>query len=409
MSKLYGRVACVALAAVAIASGSAQSSIAQTFTVPMPDVQIFDSFTDDDGPPSNSFFVDEEFIGGIPRFDPLSGSLTSIGISASFDFQYDVFLDTNGILNPGSPHQAFAESNFDFGIGFSTPQSLSSTGTEFVSWALGCTGDPTDMDGCQDFTGDFFTLDVFGSIDAEDFAHFIGQGTVGDDDSEGALVAFIARPVAAFFELNNLGGAGVELDAFISNGQVTVEYFANDGTTSETPLLPPPPGTLPPEFEGTDCEGGFCIPTMLGPEGPGVDFPLFFDPPPAIGFDYEIVTGPNIAGIQIPAGFGDDLFELLLSLDGVNFQSFGQIEADTFYDLTGQFPDGVSHMRLLGIESDAGVDSEDPQGFPTGLTFVSGGQQVGLVMTPIAVPEPTTAAMLLMGAISLAMTATRRG
>lgn len=399
------RAARIAVLGLAIASFTKQSSNAQTFTVDLPDVNVFDIYTDDDGPPGNSFFIDEETIFGIPQFDPTTGSLTGVGISASFEISYDVFLDSNGILNPGSPHQVFADSNLDFGIGFSTPASLSSVGTEFLSWEIGCFGEPSDMDGCQDFTGDSITLDVFGSISGDDLAAFIGDGFVGDSD--GSLVAFIARPDAVNFVLNNIGGAGVEFNASILNGQITVEYSSNDGATAESPLLPPPPGTLPSAFDDVDCEGSFCIPGSIDESGPGIDFPLFFDPPPAIGFDYEVVMGPNIAGIQIPAGFGDDLFDLLVSLDGVNYQEFGEIAADTFYDLTGQFPDGVSHLRLLGIESDAGVDSEDPQGFPTGLTFVSGGQQVGIAMTAIAVPEPTTA-LLMVGAVCLGMTASRR-
>lgn len=405
MSCLLSRALGAAILVVLLTSFSQQASVAQTTTVPIPDLSVFDIYTDDDGPPGNSFFIDEEPIDGIPQFDPMTGSLTSIGISASFDIDYTTFLDTNGILSPGSPHQAFVESNFDFGIGFSSPSSLKSIATEFTDWSLGCFGEPTDMDGCQDFSGDSFTVEVSGSIDAEDFAAFIGDGDVGGPD--GYLVAFIARPVAAAFEINNVGGAGAEFEASILNGQVTVAYSSNDGSTPESPLLPPPPGTLPPAFDDVDCESSFCIPGTIDEGGPGIEFPLFFDPPPAIGFDYEVVLGPNVAGIQIPSGFGDDLFQLLVSTDGVNFDLFGEIAADTFYDLTAEFPGGVSHLRLLGIEAAADVDPDDPQGFPTGLTFVSGSTQVGIAMTAITVPEPTTALSALV-ALCFGATVRRR-
>ncbi len=398
-----------------LAASGARLVRAQSFTVELPEVFAENQYLDDDPPAGNSVDIDLRIIPGIPRFDPAQGSLTRVEVSAQLNVSVTAFLDVNGILNTGSAHNATASGDVNFVIGFSPfgGNSISHVASDFVDWSIGCTGVPSDMDGCQDLSEEFFEAEVFGTVQSGQLAGFIGTGTVGDqappgsEFGNGALEVFITRPISANFVLGNLGGASVDLTSSITGGTVTVEYFANDGSSPDVPLLPGPMETLGPEFDDVDCVNSFCIPGTLPDSGPGIDEPLFFDPPAAIGFDYEVVMGPNIAGIQLPGGFGDDLFELLISTDaGATYEFFAEVEADEFLDLTGDFPGGVSHLRVQGIEPAAGVDPDDPVGFPTGLTFVSGNSQVGIVMTAI-VPEPT-AMLLMLSGLGLAIGARRR-
>ena len=61
-------------------------------------------------------------------------------------------------------------------------------------------------------------------------------------------------------------------------------------------------------------------------------------------------------------------------------------------------PGGVGRFRVLGIETSAGLISNDPTAFATGVTFAGGGSFTGK-MIPIYVPEPQTYALLLVGAL----------
>lgn len=64
---------------------------------------------------------------------------------------------------------------------------------------------------------------------------------------------------------------------------------------------------------------------------------------------------------------------------------------------------------MTGIETSASLDPANPLAFVTGLTF-SGGGTVSMTQTPItaSVPEPSTYALILLGAGVVAFGARRR-
>lgn len=131
---------------------------------------------------------------------------------------------------------------------------------------------------------------------------------------------------------------------------------------------------------------------------------IFIDPDVAVGYDYLVNSGPNIASVLLPDGIGDNLYDLWLFNNGL-----GDYE-DTGIDLMGgqlfNFSSGgVDRFRILGIETEAMLDPTDPTAFVTGLTFVDTGS-VSMQMTPItenvadtSVPEPRSIISLLAIAI----------
>lgn len=132
-----------------------------------------------------------------------------------------------------------------------------------------------------------------------------------------------------------------------------------------------------------------------------LDETVFIDPEVAIGYDYAITSAssPLIASVVLPAGFGDDIYDLWL-WDGTDFIFDSHLSAGTVFN----FASGVDRFRILGIEASLNVDPTDPLAFVTGLTFDSAGT-VSMSQTPIVfntdptnnVPEPAPFALILIG------------
>lgn len=132
---------------------------------------------------------------------------------------------------------------------------------------------------------------------------------------------------------------------------------------------------------------------------------IFIDPPVAIGYDYVVGSGPNIASVLLPGSIGDGIYDLFLFDTGIGDY------VDSGIDIVGGVEHffgagGVNRFSIRGIEPSAGLDPNDPTAFVTGLTF-NGGGQVSMQMIPISidvnggggggtVPEPST--LLLLGA-----------
>jgi hypothetical protein len=142
------------------------------------------------------------------------------------------------------------------------------------------------------------------------------------------------------------------------------------------PILPPTPGAP------------FDFPLFVTPSTT-----IYVDPAVAVGYDYAIAGGVNIASVTLPSIPGSN-YDLCL-WNGGSFVCGTSLTAGVPFNFGGN---GVDRFRILGINPDAGLDPTNPQAFVTGLTFTGSGT-VDLTMTPItnAVPEPSTWLLLASG------------
>ena len=90
-------------------------------------------------------------------------------------------------------------------------------------------------------------------------------------------------------------------------------------------------------------------------------------PQVAIGYDYAVAPGdPNFAAFILPAGIGDNRYDLYL-FNGTEYIFKEQVGGGDPYIFP---PGGVARFRILGIEASAGIDPEDPAAFSTLLAWV---------------------------------------
>ncbi len=143
---------------------------------------------------------------------------------------------------------------------------------------------------------------------------------------------------------------------------------------------------------------------------------VFIDPIVAIGYDYEVTSGPNFQTVLLPTGIGDDLYDLFL------FDDTLMDYTDSGIDLAGGSvhnfgPGGVDRFRILGIETEAGLDPNDTEAFVTGVSFTSAGR-VQMTQTPISfdtdpggpgpIPEPSTVVLFATGLLGLGLSQWRK-
>lgn len=175
------------------------------------------------------------------------------------------------------------------------------------------------------------------------------------------------------------------------------------GSTPADPLLP---------IDALAATWEFA-PVLLSDAAMGRAIPIWFDPQPSAGFDYRVAAGPRFGSLTLPDGLGDDLYDLYLENPAsgaleLALQVSGGDRIDltalqVFGDTSPSFPDGVDRFQVLGIET--GVDLGDPTAFPTGLTFAGPGS---VVVQMTAVPEPATAAGVMLGLALLSRAGDRR-
>ncbi len=144
--------------------------------------------------------------------------------------------------------------------------------------------------------------------------------------------------------------------------------------------------------------GGFEFVVQVGDTGVGIDptFPVFIDPFVAVGYTYEVTNGGAFSSVVIPNSYGDGLYNLSI-WDGIDYVFQTVLGVNDTFNFLQYSPDGVTKFMIDGIEVSAGIDPNDPLGFVTGVTFVSGGTY-SVIQTPItqcdgspdcAVPEPS--------------------
>lgn len=191
---------------------------------------------------------------------------------------------------------------------------------------------------------------------------------------------------------SNVGTAGLWQFAIRNGGE-------GDGTSADTPLQP----------NGITAQGGYQFDFEVAQHQV-----VYIDPLVAVGYDYQVLSGPNILSALFPVLPGQVNPYQLFTLDGLT--SLGAAAGGSTFNFAAG---GVNGFRLTGIDPGVGLDPLNPLAFVTGLTFDvgTGPSQISLTQTPLsidtggAVPEPTTWAMLILGlgGIGAVMRSRRRG
>jgi hypothetical protein len=203
----------------------------------------------------------------------------------------------------------------------------------------------------------------------------------GYDDGRG--VNYYTLPgsrTAAVLDLVNLSNLSPETPGLWT---FAVRNGATPGTSESNPLMP----------VVINQSYSFSFNVVLNQR-------VFVDPLVAVGYDFAVNTGPSFQSVVLP-NVGDGEFELLV-WDGSAYVPSATLHAGVEYTFgTG----GVRRFRISGIETSSNLDPANTSAFVTGLTF-SGAGTVDMTQTAVtvSVPEPTAAAMLLLGlgAIGLA-------
>nr|WP_207790277.1 nidogen-like domain-containing protein [Glacieibacterium frigidum] len=184
-------------------------------------------------------------------------------------------------------------------------------------------------------------------------------------------------------ELQNTSNVSLETPGLwrfaIRNGEITT------GDSADRPLLP----TVVTE-DGYEFDFG----VQLGQR-------VFIDPFVAVGYDYVVNTGPNIASVLLPDLGDADGYEIygFNSMTGMYDTLLTTLAAGVEYVFG---PGGVSSFAVRDIEVTPFLDPDNPLAFVTGLTFAGAGQ-VNMTQSPFTVfvaggvPEPATWAMLIGG------------
>ncbi len=191
------------------------------------------------------------------------------------------------------------------------------------------------------------------------------------------------------FAVTNSGDTILDAALFLDNGASSCFPNCNDPGTPENPFLPlddDTPGSFDFSFTVT-------TPTI----------PIFIDPIIAVGYTYEVNSGPNVASVLLP-NIGDGIYQIY-GWDGTAFNNFfGNAFANIPFFFSGA---GVNMFQVLGIETLAMLDPTNPTAFVTGLTFASAGDvdisQIPVTLdynpNPNPVPEPGTMTLFSLGLI----------
>lgn len=178
--------------------------------------------------------------------------------------------------------------------------------------------------------------------------------------------------------------------------------------TVEDPLLP--------GDEASAAEGVYKFAIGgIGLFGNGTETPIFIDPDVAIGYEYEVSSGPNFASVQVPVqGLSDSIYTLLFGDDGVGGFLHSQVitAGGPAFDFTSVIAAGVNKFRIVDIDPTLGLSPSSVDAFITGLTYVpptTGSAVSEMTMTAlttfiddsVTVPEPGTLSLSAVGLVAL--------
>ncbi len=179
--------------------------------------------------------------------------------------------------------------------------------------------------------------------------------------------------------LGNILGIGLTEAALLSD--LTILWGGSSTPFGDGDLIHGTYGTMPgnPVLPGSGSNGFWRF--------FDVNSGQFFDPPLATGFEYNMGGGSLFTKLGLPMGYGNS-FDVVVGGTTVASGLAGGMD----YTFAGS---GVSNFSLVGI--DPAVDSADSNAFPLYLEFSTATASFDMM----AIPEPATMGMLLVGALGL--------
>ena len=186
-------------------------------------------FLASDGPPDMSATGLLAAVSGIGKFDPALGTLDSVTIETTFDYEWDLFMYATDIDDFSLPHSADVLFSFspEFFLGLGDPMvSLSPLFAITDGATAGCFGSAFG-EPCGDGASFADAVPLSETL-TSDFSDFVGAGTVD------TLIAGLFIELQPTFIFDNVPDVEAELNAELFAGAVTVTY-------EYTPI--PEPGT----------------------------------------------------------------------------------------------------------------------------------------------------------------------
>ncbi|WP_032097543.1 MULTISPECIES: hypothetical protein [unclassified Alteromonas] len=195
------------------------------------------------------------------------------------------------------------------------------------------------------------------------------QISIGDPISIPESANLIALPGSGTADIldlvnaSNVGENGI-WSYSVRDGEVSLagSQSGSDGTgTQADPFMP-----------SGDVDGSWEFEFTISSD----DDIVFIDPDVAIGYDYAVESGPEIASVILPTGFDAEYELWLMGASGWEFIESLTADEEYFFDTS------VTEFRVLGIDTSNMIDPEDAMAFVTGLSFTGAGDVV-MTQTPI--------------------------